>query len=432
MHFNLGGMVINTSVKIYVATVVSLSISVFLYNIIFFEYTNTIEMIFLPISFLLLTILLNRELYDLSNSMDTIIFLPIILPAIIYLDPLLVGLYVFLFLFTLLKWRKEEKIKVLFNAFSVALVAMCLGVLFHSILIIQSLYITSTLFFLYLFLAGGLYTVLSNFLSTLALVFQKKNLDSQMINTYLTSLKTSSLTIFLGMINVIIFYYFGIIGIAFILFIIYSIKPMINFHSILSNELSTFTTFVLHIIKLYDPITYAHSERVKSWTIMIAKEMKLSSKQIHELSQAASWHDIGKLEIPNEILNKDGKLTVEEYEIVKTHPEIGYQLVKDMHFFKDYLPVIRYHHERIDGKGYPLGLKGDEISLHARIMCVADSFDAMTSKRSYKPGMTMKEAVEELKRCAGTQFDPKVVKIFVQALEKKYGAEFQKWAKQVS
>lgn len=266
----------------------------------------------------------------------------------------------------------------------------------------------------------------------LAFAIQNKMIDAKLINSFLTLLKTSTLTIFLGLINVFIFYYFGIIGIAISTFITYFMKPMINFQSIISNELSTFTDFVLHIIKLYDPITYSHSERVKRWTVMIAKEMKLSSKQIHELSQAASWHDIGKLEIPNEILNKDGKLTVEEYEIVKTHPEIGYQLVKDMHFFKDYLPVIRYHHERIDGKGYPLGLKGDEISLHARIMCVADSFDAMTSKRSYKPGMTMKEAVEELKRCAGTQFDPKVVKIFVQALEKKYGAEFQKWAKQVS
>jgi HD-GYP domain-containing protein (c-di-GMP phosphodiesterase class II) len=425
-------MVINTSLKVYIGTVVSLSISVVLFSVISFEYTNISEVVFLPIAFLLLSILLNRELYDLNNSIEAFIFLPIVLPAFIYLDPLLVGAYSSIFLFTLFTWRKEQKIKVLFNVSSVCLVAMCLGIIFHSFLNIPSLNITSPLFFLYLFLAGGLYTVLVNLLTTLALIFQKKQIDPQMINSYLRSLKTSSFTIFLGMINVIIFHYFGIIGIALILFIIYSIKPMINFHSILNQELATFTTFVLHIIKLYDPITYAHSERVKTWTVMIAKEMKLSSKQIHELSQAASWHDIGKLEIPNEILNKDGKLTDEEYEIVKTHPEIGYNLVKDMHFFKDYLPVIRYHHERIDGKGYPLGLKGNEISLHARIMCVADAFDAMTSMRSYKKGMTMKEAVEEMRRYAGTQFDPKVVETFVRALEKKYGPEFQKWASQAS
>jgi HD-GYP domain-containing protein (c-di-GMP phosphodiesterase class II) len=425
-------MVINTSLKIYVTAVVSLSISVFLYGVISFEFTNNTEVFLLPLAFLLLSILLNRELYDLSNSMETLIFLPIVLPAIIYFDPLLVGMYVFLFLFTLQAWRKEEKIKVLFNAFSVALITMCLGILFHRTLNIDSMSITSTLYFLYLFLAGGIYTVLVNLFTALAGVFQKKRISPQVINTYLMSLKTSSFTIFLGMINVIIFDYFGIIGIALILFIIYSIKPMINFHSILNQELSTFTTFVLHIIKLYDPITYAHSERVKTWTVMIAKEMKLSSKQIHELSQAASWHDIGKLEIPNEIINKDGKLTDEEYEIVKTHPEIGYNLVKDMHFFKDYLPVIRYHHERIDGKGYPLGLKGNEISLHARIMCVADAFDAMTSMRSYKQGMTMKEAVEEMRSCAGTQFDAKVVETFVQALVKKYGPEFQGWGRKVS
>lgn len=422
----------NTPLKVYVFSIVSLAASLFVYSIMTVEYTNYIDLIILPIAFIVLSILLNRELFNVSTNFSTGITIPLTLPAIIYLDPLLVGIYVSIIVYILLKLRKLEWIKIIFNVCSYSFVALLLSILFQHILNIRLLDITSPLFFLYLFLAGFLYAVLSNGITMLAFAIQNKMIDAKLINSFLTLLKTSTLTIFLGLINVFIFYYFGIIGIAISTFITYFMKPMINFQSIISNELSTFTDFVLHIIKLYDPITYSHSERVKRWTVMIAKEMKLSSKQIHELSQAASWHDIGKLEIPNEILNKDGKLTVEEYEIVKTHPEIGYQLVKDMHFFKDYLPVIRYHHERIDGKGYPLGLKGDEISLHARIMCVADSFDAMTSKRSYKPGMTMKEAVEELKRCAGTQFDPKVVKIFVQALEKKYGAEFQKWAKQVS
>lgn len=422
----------NTPLKVYVFSIVSLAASLFVYSIMTVEYTNYIDLIILPIAFIVLSILLNRELFNVSTNFSTGITIPLTLPAIIYLDPLLVGIYVSIIVYILLKLRKLEWIKIIFNVCSYSFVALFLSILFQHILNIRLLDITSPLFFLYLFLAGFLYAILSNGITMLAFAIQNKMIDAKLINSFLTLLKTSTLTIFLGLINVFIFYYFGIIGIAISTFITYFMKPMINFQSIISNELSTFTDFVLHIIKLYDPITYAHSERVKSWTVMIAKEMRLPSKQIHELSQAASWHDIGKLEIPNEILNKDGKLTVEEYEIVKMHPEIGYQLVKDMHFFKDYLPVIRYHHERIDGKGYPLGLKEDEISLHARIMCVADSFDAMTSKRSYKPGMTMKEAVEELKRCAGTQFDPKVVKIFVQALEKKYGAEFQKWAKQVS
>jgi HD-GYP domain-containing protein (c-di-GMP phosphodiesterase class II) len=427
-----GGISINTSIKVYVTTIVSLSISLFAYSLITLNYENFRHSIFLALAFLVLSLWLNREMFIISNKLSTFITLPITLPAIIFLEPFLAGIYALFFSVILFKRRKVQIIKVVFNACSPALIVMVLAVVFQKLKYIHSIELSSPLFFLYVVLAGFSYAILFNGLIMLAFAFENKKIDSELVNTYFSLLKTSSLTMFLGLINVFIFYYFGIIGIAISTFIIYFMKPVINFQSILNNELSTFTDFVLHIIKLYDPITHSHSERVKKWTIMIAKEMKLSSKEIHELSQAASWHDIGKIEIPNEIINKDGKLTDNEYELVKAHPEIGYQLVKDMHFFKDYLPVIRYHHERMDGQGYPLGLQGNEIPLHARIMCVADSFDAMTSQRSYKQGMTMQEAVEELERCAGTQFDAKIVETFVRALKKQYGTHFQEWDKQVA
>jgi HD-GYP domain-containing protein (c-di-GMP phosphodiesterase class II) len=432
MQFNKGGIYINTPLKIYVYSIITLSICAFVYSFASVEYSDYREFFILPLAFIVLNILLNRELFDLSNSLSAFITMPITIPAIIYLDPILVGIYVTVFTIILLNSRKLAGIKLAFNVCSTVLVSISLAILSQNLLKIHHFDIASAVFFLSLLIIGLLYAILSNGLTMLAFAFEKKRIDEQVINTYFTLLKTSSLTVFLGIINVFIFYYFGIIGIAISTFIIYFMKPMINFHSILNNELSTFTNFVLHIIKLYDPITHSHSERVKKWTVMIAKEMRLSSKQIHELSQAASWHDIGKIEIPNHIISKDGKLTDAEYEIVKSHPEMGYQLVKDMHFFKDYLPVIRYHHERMDGKGYPLGLKGNDIPLHARIMCVADSFDAMTSQRSYKHGMTMQEAVEELERCAGTQFDVKIVETFVKALKKNYGTQFQEWDKQVA
>jgi HD-GYP domain-containing protein (c-di-GMP phosphodiesterase class II) len=432
MQLNKGGISINTSLKTYVYTIVVFFICLMIYSLTSVENVGYRELVFLPLSFILLNLLLNREALNISEDISTSITLPITLPAIIYLDPLFAGVYAFVTEYIMMKRRKVVNIKLLFNASSIGLVVMSLSNVFQKALNISMHDITSPIFFIYLLLCAVLYSYTSNGLPFIAIILQNRATNSQLINTYFTSIRTSGVTMFLGIINVLIFYYFGIIGMAISTFIMYFMKPMINFRYILNNELSTFTSFVLHIIKLYDPITHSHSERVKNWTVMIAKEMKLSSKQIHELSQAASWHDIGKIEIPNEIIRKDGKLTDAEYEIVKSHPEMGYQLVKDMHFFKDYLPVIRYHHERIDGKGYPLGLKGNDIPLHARIMCVADSFDAMTSQRSYKHGMTMQEAVEELERCAGTQFDAKIVETFVNALKKKYGAHFQEWDKQVA
>jgi HD-GYP domain-containing protein (c-di-GMP phosphodiesterase class II) len=432
MQFNKGGININTSVKTYVIFVTIAFVGSVVYSLISLNNVVFREVIYLTLAFTILHILLNREAFGVSTNISTSITLPITLPAIIYLEPLFAGIYVFTLDYLMLRKRKLEKIKLLFNICSKGFVVIFLALIFQKELKILLYDTTSPIFFLSLLVAGALFSLLSNGLTLLAFMLQMKKIDMEVFNSIFTSIKTSGMTIFLGIVNVFIFYYFGILGIAISTFFMYFIKPVINFQSILNNELSTFTDFVLHTIKLYDPITHSHSERVKKWTIIIAKEMKLSNKQIHELSQAASWHDIGKIEIPNEIISKDGKLTNEEYEQVKAHPEIGYQLVKDMHFFKDYLPVIRYHHERIDGNGYPLGLKGNNIPLHARIMCVADSFDAMTSMRSYKKGMTMQEAVAELERCAGTQFDAKIVETFVRALKKKYGPHFQEWDKQVA
>jgi HD-GYP domain-containing protein (c-di-GMP phosphodiesterase class II) len=397
------------------------------------ENTNYIELLIVLVCLIAIHVFLNKEVFIVEdNRISTTISLPIVLPAVIFVEPFIAGMYAALFDFILLYRRRKEWLKFVYNVCTHGLVVLLLALLAQRVFMITEHPLTSPAFLAFSFLLGLLYTGLINGLPIGAIILQSGKTDMQLIGSFISAIRTSLITIFLGIINVFIYYYFGLVGIAISTFLMYFIKPVINFRSILDNELSTFTNFILHIIKLYDPTTYAHSERVKKWTVMIAKEMKLPSKEIHELSQAASWHDIGKIEIPADIINKKGTLTAQEYEIVKQHPEIGYQIVKDMHFFKDYLPVIRYHHERMDGKGYPLGLIGTEIPLHARIMCVADSFDAMTSKRSYKKGMTMKQAVEELRRCAGSQFDPEIVEIFIRALQKTYGSDFQKWDKQVA
>ncbi|GAB4270325.1 MAG: hypothetical protein Kow0029_06970 [Candidatus Rifleibacteriota bacterium] len=166
-----------------------------------------------------------------------------------------------------------------------------------------------------------------------------------------------------------------------------------------------------------DPYTRGHSERVARYSMEIGRVMGLESDEIKTLHVGALLHDIGKISISEGIINKSAKLTDEEYETMKTHPARGASIIEPAKFLKEKVPLIKYHHERFDGKGYPEGLKGQEIPLLARIICVADSYDAMTSKRAYRDTMGREEAKKELIRCSGTQFDPKVVNSFLEVLE---------------
>jgi len=128
-------------------------------------------------------------------------------------------------------------------------------------------------------------------------------------------------------------------------------------------------------------------------------------------------HDIGKIAIDEAILNKPGKLTDEEWETIKRHPEIGFRIISTAPEYSEIARDILSHHERFDGKGYPRGLKGEEIPIRARIVSIADAYDAMISKRTYRDPLSKEDAVNEIKRCSGTQFDPELVKIFVNIIE---------------
>ncbi len=157
-----------------------------------------------------------------------------------------------------------------------------------------------------------------------------------------------------------------------------------------------------------------HTERVSQYCEAIAREMGLSEKDVQEIKTAGVLHDIGKIMISPELLNKPGRLTEEEFEIIKRHPETSYQILKSADEYASVAEAVLYHHERVDGKGYPEGLAGEQIPLYARIISVADAFEAMTAKRSYHKPKTKEEAVVELQRCAGTQFDAGIVAVFVE------------------
>lgn len=167
-----------------------------------------------------------------------------------------------------------------------------------------------------------------------------------------------------------------------------------------------------------DPYTSGHTKRVTDYASIIAKGMGLPPEDTERITRAALLHDIGKLAIQLDYINKPDELTPEEHEIFKQHTVQGRSILQAVHFLRDIIPIVESHHERLDGSGYPLGLKDTEILLGARIVAVADSFDAMTSDRPYRRSLTRKKAIEELKKYSGTQFDPDIVEIFIRELKK--------------
>ncbi|NOY45822.1 MAG: HD-GYP domain-containing protein [Deltaproteobacteria bacterium] len=164
-----------------------------------------------------------------------------------------------------------------------------------------------------------------------------------------------------------------------------------------------------------DAYTHGHSENVTRLAVATARQMGLDHEFCETLRQAGLLHDIGKIGISSSILNKPGRLTPEEYEIIKSHPAMGRRILEPISFLREVVPIVYHHHERFDGEGYPEGLTGEEIPLASRVMAVADTYDAMTSDRAYRRGLSHDVAVAELDRCAGTQFDPECVRAFLAA-----------------
>jgi cyclic di-GMP phosphodiesterase len=186
--------------------------------------------------------------------------------------------------------------------------------------------------------------------------------------------------------------------------------------SALRNIQHTYQTTLLALVRALDAReheTSDHSQRVVKYTEAIAERLGLRGPELEEIGRGALLHDIGKIGVPDAVLLKPAKLTPDEWKEMRRHPDIGYDMIRSIEFLNTPAAIVLSHQERFDGRGYPRGLRGEEIHIGARVFAVADTLDAMTSDRPYRKGTTFENAVDEIQRCAGSQFDPEVVRAFM-------------------
>lgn len=177
---------------------------------------------------------------------------------------------------------------------------------------------------------------------------------------------------------------------------------------------------VRYTVEAKDAYTRGHSDRVSEYSVLIGKHMGLSEDDLKTLRIGGLFHDVGKIGVPDSILLKTDKLTDDEYSEIKNHPTIGAHILSTATIFQDLIPIVKHHHEKYDGTGYPSKLKGEDIPFMARIAAVADTFDAMTSKRTYRDALPLDVVKAEIERCKGTQFDPQIATVFLDILNNHY------------
>ena len=175
-----------------------------------------------------------------------------------------------------------------------------------------------------------------------------------------------------------------------------------------------------HTVDAKDTYTRGHSDRVAEFSVLIGKKLGLSEQDLRTLRIGGLFHDIGKIGVPDSILQKDTRLTDDEYSEIKNHPAIGVHILSTASIFNDIIPIVKHHHEKWDGNGYPSKLKGEDIPYFARIATIADSFDAMSSRRSYRDSLPLERIKEEFRNNKGIQFDPKLADLFLDILENEY------------
>ncbi|WP_406768915.1 HD-GYP domain-containing protein [Candidatus Clostridium stratigraminis] len=346
--------------------------------------------------------------------------------AIIFYGPLLACLIVIIG--TSLRFKKvdgkyqhifnDPLYKTLFN-YCVQVVPMLfaglvytqLGGTYNTNNILAKFYMISIFSIIYLLLNTLLISILFSILNN-------KNIFFFFVSNVKLSLLNSFIMTPFGIVLAYMFNRYGYIGVLLIIFPIVLVRYTFSLYIESKNQYVQTVDTLMHAMEARDKYTEGHSKRVCEISSKIAKELKYSDTKIERIRIASLLHDVGKIGIDDKILNKPGRLTNEEYEIIKSHPEIGYNILKDIKNLQDLLPIVRNHHERYDGKGYPDGKSGNDLNLDVFIVQLADSIDAMSTDRPYRKALSEEEIMAEINRFRGSQFHPKVVDAYTKILEK--------------
>lgn len=233
----------------------------------------------------------------------------------------------------------------------------------------------------------------------------------------------------IGILLAIVFTEYNYWGLIFVILMIILLRYTLLLYSNTKEQLTDTVEALMNAIDARDMYTEGHSRRVAEISVEIARELKLSQWEIEKLHIAAMLHDVGKIGISDNILNKPGKLTDEEYNIIKEHPTIGVKILKKIKNIDYVHKIVEQHHERYDGKGYPHGLKGDEVDIQVYIVHLADTVDAMTSDRPYRKGLSKAIVKAEIEKYSGTQFHPKVANAYLNILKREEKMEEKAQAK---
>lgn len=216
------------------------------------------------------------------------------------------------------------------------------------------------------------------------------------------------ITIPISLLAVVLFQNFSYIGIIFILAFVLLLRYTLMLYSNSREQFTDTVTALMNAVEARDKYTNGHSKRVAEISVEISQKLGISYSEIKKINVAAMLHDVGKIGVSDAILQKPSKLTKEEFDAIKAHPDIGMNIVKGIKNIEYVYPIVKYHHERYDGNGYPDGKKGDELSLEVYIVQLADAVDAMKSDRPYRKGLSREEVISEIKKGSGTQFHPRV------------------------
>jgi putative nucleotidyltransferase with HDIG domain len=307
------------------------------------------------------------------------------------------------------------------------------GTLFNYCSVIVALYISS---FVYIILGGKFTTnsIVVNKISILVffvMMFLLNNLiisilsaitaNKGIIYCFVSNFRLTAISIFamapLGIIIALLYEKYKYYGVVLVVIPLIFTRYTLSLYVKAKNQNIEIIDTLMKAIENRDQYTEGHSQRVADLSAQIAKKLKFSEWKIEDLRTASMLHDVGKIGIRDNILNKPGKLTDEEYSIIKSHPEKGYDILKGINAFQKILQIIKYHHERYDGKGYPEGKRAEELDIEVFIVQLADSIDAMSTDRIYRPALTKEEILEEVKKCSGTQFHPMVVEAYLKVIE---------------